>query len=223
MGVRESLGGQKPAVEGTQATGVVSNGSLSRSLRFKQPTPTKTGEAEVLTNEQAVEAALDAVAEMEGGWADVAGDRGGKTNYGITIGTLQRLRPGSTEDDLRKLTEKDARSLLKTEYITSQGIDKLPPPLIPHIAGLSVNSGPQAAIKLLQRVAGVTPDGRLGPATVQAAQKLDLEKLRQAVEDHYFDIVQRDPSQAKFLKGWVNRVRKLHTTSNTVATTTKVA
>lgn len=73
----------------------------------------------------------------------------------------------------------------------------------------AVNAGVSTAVKLAQIVAGVTPDGAIGPRTIEALNKLDggsfVTAYALAKIARYRDIVARDRSQIKFLMGWINR------------------
>jgi len=74
----------------------------------------------------------------------------------------------------------------------------------------AVISGPGRAVKQLQTALGVNADGRLGPATLGALATADpkrvLERQLAARDTYARSIVAHDPSQAKYLKGWLNRV-----------------
>lgn len=83
----------------------------------------------------------------------------------------------------------------------------------------AVNVGVGGAVKMLQRainrlgpISQLTVDGKIGPKTIAAyslATSGDeicfLDTFCREQEDHYRRIVQRKPSQAKFLKGWLRR------------------
>ena len=72
----------------------------------------------------------------------------------------------------------------------------------------NVNSGAWA-VKALQNAAGVTPDGGVGPLTISAVNAIDEDLLMPALIaariQFYKDIVAKNPSQQKFLNGWINR------------------
>ena len=65
---------------------------------------------------------------------------------------------------------------------------------------------------MLFRSVGTTPDGRIGPKTLQALNEADPESFVLAYAlakvARYRDIVMRDRSQLKFLLGWINRTLK---------------
>ena len=74
----------------------------------------------------------------------------------------------------------------------------------------SVLSGPRTAVKLAQMASESPVDGIMGPNTLKAINGMD-EQLFEATYallriNRYREICNRDRSQGKFLKGWLNRV-----------------
>lgn len=159
--------------------------------------------------EKTINAALDQVATIEGGWSDDPRDPGGKTNHGVTLKFLQSIRPDATEDDLRNLTKEDARGIFRSEFVDKVGIDKLPDRVQAEAIGLSINAGPARAIKALQAAAGVKADGKVGPQTIAALEKLSEAEIKQAVDGYYISLVEKRPDLAPFLRGWLNRSASL--------------
>lgn len=80
------------------------------------------------------------------------------------------------------------------------------------IFDFAVNAGPATAAKLAQIVVGTTPDGKIGPRTIEALNMADPDRFALAYAlakiARYRDIVTRDRSQLKFLLGWINRTLK---------------
>lgn len=76
----------------------------------------------------------------------------------------------------------------------------------------AVNAGVGTAAKLAQIAAGTTPDGAIGPKTLEALNavnpELFLARFALAKLARYEQIVSRDRSQARFLLGWVRRTLK---------------
>lgn len=72
-----------------------------------------------------------------------------------------------------------------------------------------VNAGTGTAAKLAQIVVGSTPDGKIGPRTIEALNAypvdLFLAHFTLAKIARYRDIVRRDKTQIKYLMGWINR------------------
>jgi lysozyme family protein len=163
------------------------------------------------------------VLKNEGGYVNHPNDRGGPTKYGVTQKTLSHwLHHKASIQDVKALTEDEARDIYEDMYLTSPRIHLLPEPLLTHVLDMSINHGPRTAIKLLQRainVSGYGPadvDGRLGPQTRQMVEqaikgngeaKLSNILVEERIK-YYNRIVARKPSQKVFLKGWLNRARK---------------
>lgn len=72
-----------------------------------------------------------------------------------------------------------------------------------------VNSGTGRAAKFLQKAVGTIQDGKIGPQTLAAVNKLDAEithdKFNGAREIFYRSIAKG--SQAQFLKSWLSRLK----------------
>ena len=85
-----------------------------------------------------------------------------------------------------------------------------------------INSG-GTGIKGVQRVLNnsfgksLSVDGAFGQQTATAINSVDPVKLNNAIKqartDFYYGLVQKDPTQAVFLKGWLNRINSFPTLS----------
>jgi lysozyme family protein len=151
------------------------------------------------------------VLRREGGYVNHASDRGGPTNYGITLKTLAAWRGQPvTAEDVLALTEAEARDIYRREYIERPGLDQIADPLLRGLlVDYAVHSGPRRAIEELQRVAGVTVDGKIGPQTLSAVAVKGAESLRRGVlraRGRYLARLLSDPSQRVFAGGWLNRL-----------------
>lgn len=159
------------------------------------------------------------VIRSEGGYVDDPADRGGATKYGITIGTLGEWRGRPvTKADVKALTVEEAAEIYAARYVRGPGFDKLPESVQAVLVDFGVTSGPARAIKTLHAVltvAGFGPltiDGRIGPKTIAAAARA-AEQMAELLPDaccderaaFYVELVRRDPSQRKFLDGWLRR------------------
>lgn len=153
---------------------------------------------------------LDDVLAREGGYVDHPADRGDCTNRGITLATLAawRGRP-VTCDDVARLTGDETRAIYRHVYITRPGLDRLPEGRLRALAiDFGVHSGPQVAIRAVQRILGVTVDGVIGPRTIAAANAAPdaWRLLLQARGAYLAGLLQRDPSQRVFAAGWLMRL-----------------
>lgn len=176
------------------------------------------------------EKALSFVFGNEGGYSNDPDDRGGATNLGITQSTLDRARKQMPDlpESVRDLTRELAAEIYRVLYWEASKADMMPYPLSTLHFDAAVNHGVGGAAKLLQRTinnyaakAGldvrVEVDGAVGPKTLSAlCQCLDLtgnvslicEIYCNQREAYYKSIVENNPSQSVFLKGWLNRLER---------------
>lgn len=165
------------------------------------------------------ENAVKKVIEMEGGYNDIKEDRGGATNYGISLNFLRSKDEDIDDDgdvdwvDIKNLTEKEAIDLYK-KYFWNQLYDELSRSISEKVFTVGVNMGVRIGVKLLQRALNslgsqLSEDGIIGNKTILESKKYSVDKLLiRFVEkqlDYYISIIIRRPSQIKFLRGWKNR------------------
>jgi lysozyme family protein len=140
------------------------------------------------------------------GFTNVAGDRGGITKYGIA----QNSHP---EISVKDLTLQQAMEIYEPQYWQAGYCTELQSPVSLLHFDACVNHGIKAAAKFLQRAAGVTADGAIGSATLSAVMAVsppDLAAKMLAERAAFFQrIVDNDPTQQKFLKGWLSRIAAL--------------
>lgn len=137
------------------------------------------------------------------GYVNIPSDRGGETKYGVA----QKANPNISVYDLDL---DGAMNVYFNQYWLRGSCDKLTYPItLIHFDGC-VNHGIGRANKFLQRAVGAVEDGQIGPATLRAINSMDAEilikRLSKIRADFYNAIVQRDPSQQMFLKGWMRRI-----------------
>lgn len=116
---------------------------------------------------------LRVVFGSEGGWSDNPNDAGGKTNFGITEGTLRAaFADGQVgHDDIRKLTRDEAAAIYRARYWDAAHCDEIPEPVDLFVFDAAVNCGVRTGVKFLQSalvfVTGepLAVDGGFGPAT----------------------------------------------------------
>lgn len=162
------------------------------------------------------ETCLIQVLQDEQGFVDHPADRGGPTNLGCTLKTLAAFtgKP-CTVDDIRALTPETVAPIYRKFFWEPIKGDQLPPGLALPLFNQAVLRGPANAIRSLQVAlrsidAGIVPDGVIGPKTLAALNKANSRKivfqfLRES-HDAYLKIVQADPTQLAFIRGWSNRI-----------------
>ena len=107
---------------------------------------------------------IDGIIKREGGFVNHPNDRGGPTNFGITLGTLGAWRSRLvTVEDVAGLGLDEARGIYVSEYLVKPKIGKINNiPLRIFALDSAVQHGPARAIRWLQKAAGVPADGILG-------------------------------------------------------------
>ncbi len=155
---------------------------------------------------------LDFVLEREGGYVNHKHDMGGATNYGITQARYDQYRRSVNLplSDVYDITLPEVSTIYRKYYWTPISGDKLPKPVDLVVFDGAVNSGPKQAAKWLQRAVGVKDDGLIGPVTLAAVLESDSKEIVRSIIDQrdefYREIVDRNETQAVFLKGWLNRL-----------------
>ncbi len=143
------------------------------------------------------------VLKHEGGYVDDPNDRGGETNYGITVAVARNY---GYKDDMKDLPLQTAKDIYKANYWNKVKANDLPEEVRYIVFDTAINMGVTRASKFLQEAAGVEQDGIIGSQTIAASQMVTKEKYALIRMYFYCQIVRRDKSQAKFIGGWSNRV-----------------
>jgi lysozyme family protein len=161
--------------------------------------------------------------QHEGGYNDIKSDKGGATNYGISLRFLKGINEDIDGDgvvtylDIKKLTKDDAISLYHDNFWKAI-YEKMPDKLAAKVFDVSVNAGSSRAHILLQRALNklgskLTVDGLVGNATLTEIAKYTDQAIVNsycAVQlEFYKGLVLKDASQEKFLAGWTNRAKYL--------------
>lgn len=165
--------------------------------------------------------AFDLVLKSEGGYVNDNADHGGETNLGVTRAAWGAYKGRPIRDgEMRQLTRDMVKPFYKSQYWDKLRGDDLPSGLDYAVFDFAVNAGPGRAAKFLQRAAGVAEDGIIGPATMAAVQRTNaaevLAQFSAAKESFYKGLVDRDPAQRRFIKGWLARVDQVERTAGTM-------
>ena len=160
--------------------------------------------------------------KFEGGYSNDPNDRGGETYRGIARKAWPSWEGWVTVDNLKyaNLPLDDNRQLqVQVEDFYRKNFwnpikgDSLPDPVASELFDCAVNCGIGTAVKFLQRAIGVSDDGVFGTNTFRAVTThllrdgpgVLVENLKAQRRERYARIAENDPSQAKFLRGWLRR------------------
>lgn len=138
----------------------------------------------------------------EGGYVNDPRDPGGETKFGIS----RRAYPG---EDIAGMTIERAKTIYLRDYWGPAGCDAVPDALKFDLFDTAVNSGVRAAVKLLQKAAGMPPsgqDGILGPHTLQVVQSMPATKLLARFNGARLQLLAELPTWPAYGRGWARRV-----------------
>jgi len=165
--------------------------------------------------------AFEHVIKSEGGYVNDPHDKGGETNLGVTKKAWAAYLGREIEDgEMRALTKEAVQPFYKEMYWDRVRGDDLPNGVDYAVFDFAVNAGPGRAAKFLQEAVGVSADGVIGPGTLAAVKQADPEELLKAFSHaksaFYHRLADKDASQQRFLKGWLNRVAEVEHTASTM-------
>ena len=177
-----------------------------------------------------VDGLIDALIDREGGYVDNSADKGGPTCFGITQAVA---RAHGYVGPMRQLPRSEAEAIYRRLYWLRPGLDQVATRsgrIAAELFDTGVNMGPAVAITFLQRALtalnrngsdypDLTPDGRVGPATLAALDAFLAKRgassgetvLFRALEalqgERYLRLAERRPANEAFLYGWLaNRI-----------------
>lgn len=163
---------------------------------------------------------INTTLKAEGGYVNDPSDKGGETNYGITVATA---RANGYKGAMRDLPLQTAKDIYHNEYLVKPGFSNFPSTVAAELFDTGVNMGPATAARFLQRAvnalqgSGLAVDGKVGPATRNAvavylasrsnAESILVKALNCLQGERYIELVEANASQRRFINGWfANRV-----------------
>ena len=164
-----------------------------------------------------VELLVPKILKWEGGYVNDPLDHGGATNMGVTESTWKQCgydKDGDGDidhDDIKLLSIANVAMVLKKNYWDRWQGDKIVNQSVAEILVDWVWGSGKWGIIIPQRLLGLNADGMVGPITIASLNNAYPQQFFSKVWEarHLFlhAIVMNDPSQQKFLKGWLNRLR----------------
>jgi lysozyme family protein len=165
--------------------------------------------------------AFERVIKSEGGYVWDKDDPGGETNLGVTAGAWgaylgRPLEPG----EMKALTKETVKPFYRQMYWDKVKGDNLPAGVDYAVFDFAVNVGVARAAKFLQRAVGAVDDGVVGSGTLGKVAAIDPQKLLDNFADQkqrfYNGLATTNPTQQKFLKGWLARVDHVQTAAESM-------
>lgn len=151
----------------------------------------------------------------EGGYVNDPLDKGGETYRGISRKNFPNWMGWDSIDELKPIRKgtvfQSLEGLVKAFYFSTfwnwaKGINNQ---IIAEIlVDWRINGGFNP--KKLQQMVGEKQDGKIGPRTIAAINRTNASRLFETIKNarvqHYARIIQNDPTQKKFEKGWLDRL-----------------
>lgn len=146
------------------------------------------------------------VRQNEGGFSDNSADPGGATMAGVTQRTYNAYRDAHSlsHQPVVQISGQEIAAIYR-EYWFS---DDIPDGLDLMQFDASINSGPRAGVRWIQRAIGVTADGIIGPETIKAAQSCDVALAIRDAAYERLGFLRTLPTWPNFGTGWTNRVNR---------------
>lgn len=145
---------------------------------------------------------INRVLGHEGGYNNHPADKGGETNWGITIATA---RANGYTGDMRFLSREQAIEIYRKAFWERYQCDKLPSALAFQYFDACVNHGAAHAAKFLQRACGVIADGVIGEQTLTAVARQSDRDLVLKFNAERTRFYTQLPTFGTFGKGWMRR------------------
>jgi lysozyme family protein len=173
---------------------------------------------------------IDDLIEREGGYVNHPADKGGPTRFGITEPVA---RAHGYAGGMADLPREEAAAIYRRLYWLRPRFDQVAdrcPRVAAELFDTGANMGPAVAGTFLQRTLtalnrggsdypDLTPDGRVGPATLaaldafletrgnQRGETVLLRALEALQGERYLRLAEKRPSNEAFLYGWLaNRI-----------------
>ena len=145
--------------------------------------------------------AFAALIGNEGGYSNNPADPGGETMLGITA--IVARRHGYT-GAMKDLPLEVAKDIAKKEYWDICWCDNLPYELAFQVFDAVYNGG--HPVEWLQKAVGVNVDGKIGPATIAAANAVNSDKAAMRFLSYRLQYYTESVKWPTFGKGWTRRI-----------------
>lgn len=142
--------------------------------------------------------AFDRLITNEGGYVNNTADPGGETKFGISKRSYPRV-------DIKNLSREQAKLIYKSDFWERGYMDQYDPAIAFQVFDISVNSGIETAVRILQRAAGVADDGHIGPVTIAAIKAKGAPQMLMYIIAERLDFWRKLSTWPTFGGGWAGR------------------
>lgn len=137
--------------------------------------------------------------QHEGGYVNDPNDPGGETKFGIS----KRSYP---DEDIPNMTEARAKELFRRDFWDRVRAGQLHDGVAWQAADFAYHSGPETAVRYLQRALGVADDGQWGPASAAAAKTMsEADQIMRLLAER-LDFLTRLKNWPHAGRGWARRI-----------------
>lgn len=143
--------------------------------------------------------AFDRLMVHEGGYVNDPNDPGGETKYGVS----KRSYP---DEDIPNMTAERAKAIFRRDFWDRINGDQLFDGVAWQVADFAYHSGPETAIRYLQRALGVADDGYWGPASQAASEKMSETDQIMRLAGERLDFLTRRVNWPHHGRGWARRM-----------------
>ena len=164
--------------------------------------------------------AVERISPIEGGYVNHPSDKGGETNFGITISVA---RKNGYRGNMKDLPREVAIGIYKKEYWDKLSLDKVSNQVVAEIIfDLAVNTGTTSAGEKAQEMINfmskknIEVDGDIGETTLRRLNEIDTRvEQEEAVlllsfiqGEYYLDCMRKREENEDFSLGWLRRAKR---------------
>lgn len=159
-------------------------------------------------------ACLNQTLGWEGGFSNDKYDAGGATMRGVTQAEYNRWRVRHTleKKPVNEITRAEWEAIYHEGYWEEVNGDKLPGGVDLVTFDYGVNSGPQVAIRCLQRAVGAIPDGHMGQQTLDCLERRDPDEVVAKMMAERRAFLRSLKNFWRFGSGWMTRCNGIERT-----------
>ena len=169
------------------------------------------------SNQDYIEKGLDKILDLEAGYQNQQEDTGNFID-GQNIGTNRGITPQAymdfygvapTVDEMKNLTKEQAVEIYNENYIKAPKFDTIADKELQlNMIDFGINSGTQTAVKALQELVGVSPDGFMGEETLAAVEQYSGD-ISEDLNQKRRELLRGSSKYDTYGKGWENRISSL--------------